>query len=50
MLAKESEIPDDIRENKKIIFWNLTDPYQKGYEVSVTIRDQIKGLIEANFK
>lgn len=50
VLAKESEIPEVVKENKKIIFWDITDPYQKGFETSVIVRDEIKKLVEEGFK
>jgi len=50
VLAKESEIPQAVKENKKIIFWDIVDPYQKGFETSVVVRDQIKKLVEEGFK
>lgn len=50
VLVKESEIPQAVKENKKIIFWDIVDPYKMGYEVSVNVRDQIKELVEDEFK
>ncbi|MDB5204587.1 MAG: protein tyrosine phosphatase [Candidatus Taylorbacteria bacterium] len=50
ILEKESKIPDYIKANKKLIFWDIVDPYKMGYEVSAVVRDQIKGLVVEGFK
>jgi len=39
-------IPDNLRNNQKVVIWNVVDPKNQSLEFTRQIKDQIKDLIE----
>lgn len=48
-MVEENEIPDYLKEDKRVVRWHIEDPYDKGIETTKMLRDQIKGLVENTF-
>lgn len=45
-MAEEPFIPDFLRENKRVVWWNVENPAFATHEVSERTYCQIKGLVE----
>lgn len=46
VLCKQAEFPDELSGRKKIAYYDIEDPYEKGKSTARSVRDQIKKLVQ----
>jgi protein-tyrosine-phosphatase len=45
-MAEPETIPDYLKDNIKVIYWDIIDPFEKSLEETRDIRDQINSLVK----
>ena len=46
LMSNDETVPDHLHENKKVIFWELSDPKEMSLEDTSKVRDQIVELVK----
>lgn len=45
VMAEEETIPDFLKADKRVIYWNIPDPKGGGYDLHYNVREELRGRV-----